>query len=64
MYTIELNQIIVRPHPGPVGRVVAQVKGNADREAAERLVARANLADRDEQMLDKIAEIITTRNDG
>ena len=54
---------IVRHVDGGIDRVVAQVPTNGDLELAGLLVAQANLADRDEQLLDELAAKITSRNE-
>lgn len=59
-YVLEGNRIISRLNSGQPGVEVAVLSGT--REAAMLLVARANLADRDEQLLDQLGQTITTRN--
>lgn len=61
MYVLEGNRIISRLNSGQPGVEVAVLSGT--QEAGMLLVARANLADRDEQLLDQLGQTITTRND-
>lgn len=62
-YVLEGNKIINRLNSGQPGVVVA-VAEEPDSEAARLLISGANLADRDERLLDQLAETIATRNEG
>jgi hypothetical protein len=62
MYVLEGNQIAHRPEGG-IGRVIAEIPSNGDREQAALLVSKANLAGRDESLLDELGERIATRNE-
>lgn len=59
-YELRGNQIFEH---GTFTHLVAEIPNGVDREAAFRLVGSANLAERDEALLNQIGEQITTRNE-
>lgn len=58
MYVLDGDRIVYQNGPTVIATVV-----DGGREQAERLVAMANLAERDEEMLDKLGDTITRRNE-
>ena len=58
MYVLDGDQIVYQSGPTLIATAV-----DGGREQAARLVALANLAERDEEMLDKIGDTITRRNE-
>lgn len=59
-YELRGNQIFEH---GTATHLVAEIPDGVDREAAFRLIGSANLAERDEELLNQIGERITTRNE-